>query len=206
LPIAPSNDPKARDLARRNARIGIYCAIGLFGMVGAAYASVPLYRAFCQLTGFDGTVRKAEAAPTRVLDRKLLIRFDANVRDLPWAFKPSQVTQEVKIGATGLAFYKVTNNGKAPITGRASYNVVPESAGAYFQKLECFCFNDQTIQPGQTVEFPVVYFVDPEFATDFETKGKQEVTLSYTFFPVETEQATAPKAPSPLGGAAKAGL
>jgi cytochrome c oxidase assembly protein subunit 11 len=206
LPIAPSNDPKARDLARRNARIGIYCAIGLFGMVGAAYASVPLYRAFCQLTGFDGTVRKAEAAPTRVLDRKLLIRFDANVRDLPWAFKPSQVTQEVKIGATGLAFYKVTNNGKTPITGRASYNVVPESAGAYFQKLECFCFNDQTIQPGQTVEFPVVYFVDPEFATDFETKGKQEVTLSYTFFPVETEQATAPKAPSPLGGAAKAGL
>ncbi len=206
MPIAPSNDPKAKDLARRNARIGIYCAIGLFGMVGAAYASVPLYRAFCQLTGFDGTVRKAEAAPARVLDRKLLIRFDANVRDLPWAFKPSQVTQEVKIGATGLAFYKVTNNGKTPITGRASYNVVPESAGAYFQKLECFCFNDQTIQPGQTVEFPVVYFVDPEFATDFETKGKQEVTLSYTFFPVETEQATAPKAPSPLGGAAKAGL
>lgn len=206
MPIAPSNDPKAKDLARRNARIGIYCAIGLFGMVGAAYASVPLYRAFCQLTGFDGTVRKAEAAPAKVLDRKLLIRFDANVRDLPWAFKPSQVTQEVKIGATGLAFYKVTNNGKTPITGRASYNVVPESAGAYFQKLECFCFNDQTIQPGQTVEFPVVYFVDPEFATDFETKGKQEVTLSYTFFPVETEQATAPKAPSPLGGAAKAGL
>lgn len=206
MPIAPSSDPKARDLARRNARIGIYCAIGLFGMVGAAYASVPLYRAFCQLTGFDGTVRKAEAAPAKVLDRKLLIRFDANVRDLPWAFKPSQVTQEVKIGATGLAFYKVTNNGKTPITGRASYNVVPESAGAYFQKLECFCFNDQTIQPGQTVEFPVVYFVDPEFATDFETKGKQEVTLSYTFFPVETEQATAPKAPSPLGGAAKAGL
>ena len=185
MPIAPSNDPKARDLARRNARIGIYCAIGLFGMVGAAYASVPLYRAFCQLTGFDGTVRKAEAAPTRVLDRKLLIRFDANVRDLPWAFKPSQVTQEVKIGATGLAFYKVTNNGKAPITGRASSNVLPEAAGAYFQKLECFCFNDQTIQPGQTVEFPVVYFVDPEFATDFETKGKQEVTLSYTFFPVD---------------------
>jgi len=206
LPTAPSNDPKAKDLARRNARIGIYCAIGLFGMVGAAYASVPLYRAFCQLTGFDGTIRKAEVAPTKVLDRKLLIRFDANVRDLPWAFKPSQVTQEVKIGATGLAFYKVTNNGKTPVTGRASYNVVPESAGAYFQKLECFCFNDQTIQPGQTVEFPVVYFVDPEFATDFETKGKQEVTLSYTFFPVETEQATAPKAPSPLGGAAKAGL
>lgn len=196
----------SKDLKKRNARIAIYCGIALFGMVGAAYASVPLYRAFCQLTGFDGTIRKAEAAPAKVLDRKLLIRFDANVRDLPWDFKPSQVTQEVKIGATGLAFYKVTNNGRTPVTGRASYNVVPESAGAYFQKLECFCFNDQTIQPGQTVEFPVVYFVDPQFATDFETKGKTEVTLSYTFFPVETQQATAPKAPSPLGGAAKAGL
>lgn len=196
----------SKDLKKRNARIAIYCAIGLFGMVGAAYASVPLYRAFCQLTGFDGTIRKAEAAPAKVLDRKLLIRFDANVRDLPWAFKPSQVTQEVKIGATGLAFYKVTNNGKTPITGRASYNVVPESAGAYFQKLECFCFNDQTIQPGQTVEFPVVYFVDPQFATDFETKGKREVTLSYTFFPVESQQAMASEPASPLGGAAKAGL
>jgi cytochrome c oxidase assembly protein subunit 11 len=201
LPAAPS-----KDLAKRNVRIAVICTVALFGMVGAAYAAVPLYRAFCQLTGFDGTIRKAEAAPTKVLDRKLLIRFDANVRDLPWSFKPSQVTQEVKIGATGLAFYKVTNNGKAPITGRASYNVVPEAAGAYFQKLECFCFNDQTIQPGQTVEFPVVYFVDPQFATDFETKGKTEVTLSYTFFPVETQQANADKPASPLGGAAKAGL
>ena len=206
MPTAPSKDLAQKTLRGRNVRIAVICTIALFGMVGAAYAAVPLYRAFCQLTGFDGTIRKAEAAPTKVLDRKLLIRFDANVRDLPWSFKPSQVTQEVRIGATGLAFYKVTNNGKTPITGRASYNVVPEAAGAYFQKLECFCFNDQTIQPGQTVEFPVVYFVDPQFATDFETKGKTEVTLSYTFFPVETQQATAPKAPSPLGGAAKAGL
>lgn len=200
MPTAPSS------LARRNARIAIACAVGLGAMVGAAYAAVPLYRVFCQMTGFDGTIRKAEAAPAKVLDRELTIRFDANVRDLPWDFKPSQVTQQVKIGATGLAFYRVTNNGKTPITGRASYNVVPEAAGAYFQKLECFCFNDQTIQPGQSVEFPVVYFVDPEFATDFETKGKTEVTLSYTFFPVETQQANASKPASPLGGAAKAGL
>lgn len=202
MPTAPS-----KDLAKRNIRIAAICGAVLFGMVGASYAAVPLYRAFCQLTGFDGTIRKAEAAPTKILDRKLLIRFDANVRDLPWDFKPSQVTQEVKIGATGLAFYKVTNTGKTAVTGRASYNVVPEAAGAYFQKLECFCFNDQTIQPGQTVEFPVVYFVDPQFATDFETKGKTEVTLSYTFFPVEeSQQANASKPASPLGGAAKAGL
>ncbi len=206
MPTAPSKDLAPRTLKARNARLAIICVIGLSAMVGAAYAAVPLYRAFCQLTGFDGTIRKAEVAPSTILERKLLIRFDANVRDLPWDFKPSQVTQEVKIGATGLAFYKVTNNGKQAVTGRASYNVVPEAAGAYFQKLECFCFNDQTIQPGQSVEFPVVYFVDPKFATDFETKGKTEVTLSYTFFPVETQQANASKAASPLGGAAKAGL
>nr|WP_205690040.1 cytochrome c oxidase assembly protein [Caulobacter sp. SLTY] len=203
---APSDPATPKALAKRNAKVAIFCAVGLAFMVGAAYASVPLYRAFCQLTGFDGSIRKAEVAPSKVLDKTLQIRFDANVRDLPWSFKPSQVTQEVKIGATGLAFYKVTNNGKTPITGRASYNVVPEQAGAYFQKLECFCFNDQTIQPGQTVEFPVVYFVDPEYATDFETKGKGEVTLSYTFFPVDSQQADASKAASPLGDATKAGL
>lgn len=184
-----------------NARLAVLCAAAFFGMVGVAYASVPLYRAFCQLTGFDGTVRKAEAAPGKILDRKITIRFDANVRKLPWVFEAQQVSQEVRIGDTGLAFYKVTNNGKTPITGRASYNVVPESAGLYFQKLECFCFTDQTIQPGETKEFPVVYFVAPEFASDFETKGVQEVTLSYTFFP-----STEGTAQAALGGTAGAGL
>ena len=193
------SDPKIS--AHRNARLAIICAAVFFGMVGLAYASVPLYRAFCQLTGFDGTVRKADAAPTKILDRKLTIRFDANVRDLPWSFTPEQVSQEVKIGDTGLAFYKVTNHGKTPITGRASYNVIPESAGLYFQKLECFCFTDQTVQPGQTVEFPVVYFVDPKFAEDFETKGAQEVTLSYTFF-----RSTEGSGDAPLGGTADARL
>ena len=196
MSTAPS-DRKA--LARRNARIGLICAVVFAGMVGAAYASVPLYRAFCQVTGFDGTVRKAEAAPTQVLDRTLTIRFDANVRNLPWEFRPDQVSQEVKIGDTGLAFFRVTNNGKAPITGRATYGVTPEQAGLYFQKLECFCFSEQTVQPGATMEFPVVYFVDPRYATDPETRGGQEITLSYTFFPVEDQLA---QAPSPLGEAA----
>ena len=196
MSTAPS-DPKA--LARRNLRIGVICAVVFAGMVGAAYASVPLYRAFCQVTGFDGTVRKAEAAPTRVLDRTLTIRFDANVRNLPWEFRPDQVSQEVRIGDTGLAFFRVTNKGKTPITGRATYGVTPEQAGPYFQKLECFCFTEQTVQPGATMEFPVVYFVDPQFATDPETRGKQEITLSYTFFPVEDQRA---EAASPLGEAA----
>ena len=196
----PTSDPAGKT-AGRNARLALVCGVIFAGMVGAAYASVPLYRAFCQLTGFDGTVRKAEKAPDKVLDRKLTIRFDANVRDLPWTFTPNQVSQELKIGDTGLAFYKVTNNGKTPLTGRASYNVIPESAGLYFQKLECFCFTDQTIAPGATVEFPVVYFVDPRFAEDFETRGAQEVTLSYTFFP-----STEKKPQAALGGTAGARL
>lgn len=195
-PHGPS-DPRA--LARRNARIGLVCAVVFAGMVGAAYASVPLYRAFCQLTGFDGTVRQAQAAPTQVLDRTLTIRFDGNVRDLPWDFRPDQVSQEVKIGDTGLAFFRVTNNGKTPLTGRATYGVLPQSAAAYFQKLECFCFTEQTVQPGATMEFPVVYFVDPRYATDSETRGGQEITLSYTFFPAEDQVA---QASSPLGEAA----
>jgi cytochrome c oxidase assembly protein subunit 11 len=198
-PPAPS-DPK---LARRNGRVALICAMVFAGMVGAAYAAVPLYKAFCQLTGFDGTIRKAEAAPTRILDRKVLVRFDANVRDLPWAFTADQVSQSVRIGDTGLAFFRVTNNGKAPITGRASYNIVPEQAALYFQKLECFCFTNQTVQPGATMEFPVVYFVDPKYATDPETMGGTEMTLSYTFFPVEDEpKEQRAEAASPLGEAA----
>ena len=200
MSTAPS-DPKA--LARRNARIGVICAMVFAGMVGAAYASVPLYRAFCQLTGFDGTVRRAEAAPSQVLQRTVTVRFDANVRSLPWDFRPDQVSQEVRIGDTGLAFFRVTNNGKTPITGRATYGVTPEQAGPYFQKLECFCFSEQTVQPGATMEFPVVYFVDPRYATDPETRGGQEITLSYTFFPVEDQVA---QAASPLGEAARGRL
>jgi cytochrome c oxidase assembly protein subunit 11 len=211
---AGPSEPRAADpAARRNRKIGLICAGFFFGMIGMAYASVPLYRAFCQLTGFDGTVRKADRAPDRVLDRKLTIRFDANVRNLPWSFAPEQKAQTIRIGETGLAYFKVTNHGQAPITGRAVYSVVPEAAGAYFQKLECFCFSDQTIGPGETVEFPVIYFVDPEYATDFETKGKGEVTLSYTYFPSvqpkggQKTAAAAPAGhPSALGGTAGAGL
>jgi cytochrome c oxidase assembly protein subunit 11 len=152
-------------------------------MVGAAFAAVPLYRLFCQVTGFDGTVRRAEAAPTTVGERAVKIRFDANVRGLPWDFKPEQVSQTVRVGETGLAFFSVTNRGSTPLVGTARYNVVPESAGPYFQKLECFCFTAQTIQPGQTIEFPVAYFVAPELATDRDVRGVKEITLSYTFFP-----------------------
>ena len=204
----------------RNGRLALIL-VGVFVlMVGAAFAAVPLYKMFCQATGFDGTIRKAQAAPTTVLSKTVDVRFDTNVRGLPWQFTSDQPSQTIKIGDTGLAFFKVTNKGKQPWTGRASYGVVPESAGAYFQKLECFCFTDQTIQPGETKEFPVVYFVDPRYAEDFETKGKAEITLSYTFFPTDedaatkaaaektqkTEQAKRVAAVPPLGGSAAARL
>jgi cytochrome c oxidase assembly protein subunit 11 len=184
------SDPRD-PVRRRNKKLALICAVGFFGMVGAAYASVPLYKAFCQLTGFDGTTRKAEKASDVVLDRAVTIRFDANVRDLPWTFETKQTTQEAKIGETKVAFFKVTNNSDKPIVGRAVFNVVPEQAGPYFQKLDCFCFSDQTVGPGQTIDMPVLYFIDPKFASDFETKGKQEVTLSYTFFPSATAPAPA---------------
>lgn len=210
----PASELTPQELvARRNGKVALICAAAFFGMVGAAYAAVPLYKLFCQVTGFDGTVRKAEAKPTRILDRKVTIRFDANIRELPWRFQTMQASQDIRIGDTGLAFFKVTNPTDKPQTGRALYNVVPESAGPYFQKLECFCFSSQTIQPHQTVEFPVVYFVDPQFADDPETKGKTEITLSYTFFPAvddgkndKVAAAATPRIVEPLGGKPSRGL
>ncbi|MGZ9114887.1 MAG: cytochrome c oxidase assembly protein [Brevundimonas sp.] len=166
----------------RNA-IAIACVVGVMGMTGAAFAAVPLYRMFCQVTGFDGTVRKADKAPDQVLDETVLIRFDTNVRGLPMTFRAEQVTQRVRIGETGMAYFDVTNTSDQPIHATAAYNVVPERAGPYFQKLQCFCFEGQTIQPGETLKFPVQYFVAPEMATDRESRGVHEITLSYTFYP-----------------------
>jgi cytochrome c oxidase assembly protein subunit 11 len=191
---------------RGHLKVAAICGVAFFGMVGAAYAAVPLYKLFCQATGFDGTVRKAVAKPTKVLDRKVEIRFDANVRALPWDFQAMQVSQDIRIGDTGLAFFKVTNTSDKPLTGRAMYNVVPEQAGPYFQKLECFCFSNQTIEPGQTVEFPVVYFVDPGFAPTGDQGQVGPSRLSYTFFPAvedaagSKQAATTPRIVEPLGG------
>jgi cytochrome c oxidase assembly protein subunit 11 len=207
-----SPDPRAA-ARRRNTVIAAVCGLVFSGMVGAAFAAVPLYKAFCQLTGYEGTVRRAQAAPDKALDKTLVVRFDTNLRDLPWTFQAEQLSQTVKIGATGLAYFKVTNNSDHPITGHAVYNVLPGAAGAYFQKLECFCFSDQTIPAGKTVEFPVVYFVDPKYATDINTRNTGEVTLSYTFYPAVPSKAAAVtaeaqpgKPASALGGTARAGL
>ncbi|HEY0648011.1 cytochrome c oxidase assembly protein [Phenylobacterium sp.] len=182
-----SNAPSDAE-RKRNVKVAVICAATFFGMIGAAFASVPIYRAFCQVTGFDGATRRADAAADKVLDKTLTVRFDANVRDLPFAFTAEQTSQEVKIGETKLAFFRVRNNSNRTITARALYNVVPEQAGPYFQKLQCFCFEDQTIAAGATVDMPVLYYIDPKYADDINTKGKPEVTLSYTFFPSTTAQ------------------
>jgi cytochrome c oxidase assembly protein subunit 11 len=175
-----------RHRSGRHGWIAGTAGVAAVAMVGMAYAAVPFYRAFCQVTGFDGTARRVERAPTQVLDRRITVRFDANVRGLPWSFTPDQTAQTIRLGAPGLAFFTVKNEGDRPLTGRAAYNVLPESAGPYFLKTQCFCFSNQTIKPGQTERFPVIYYVEPKFATDINTKTFDEVTLSYTFFPVKS--------------------
>jgi cytochrome c oxidase assembly protein subunit 11 len=193
----------ASSASRRNARVVLVCVVVLAAMTGAAFAAVPLYREFCQATGFSGAIPRASRAPSVVLDRKITVGFDTNVRGLPWTFTPVQTSQTINIGESGLAFFTVTNNSDKPLTGRAAYNVTPDQVGSYFRKLQCFCFSDQTIPAHTTERFPVVYFVDPKFASDPDTKGFTNVTLSYTFFPAPPADA---KTASGLGGAGGAGL
>jgi cytochrome c oxidase assembly protein subunit 11 len=186
----PSKPPLTAQ-QKRNRTIGLTVAGVFFLMVGAAYAAVPFYKAFCEATGYDGTIRRAYKAPDKVLSNQLLVHFDANVNGLPWDFSAEQATQTMRIGETKVAIFKVTNHADHPVTGRAVFNLVPEQSAVYFHKLSCFCFSDQTIGPHQTVEMPVLYFVDPKYATDFETRGEKEVTLSYTFYPAADAKAPA---------------
>jgi cytochrome c oxidase assembly protein subunit 11 len=168
------------------------------GMTGLAFAAVPLYDAFCKITGYGGTTQEAEAAPAQILDRRIEVRFDANhAPDLPVEFTPKQRAETLRIGETGLAFYRVRNTSNVPVVARATYNVTPHVAGQYFAKLECFCFTDRVIAPGAEVDLPVVYFVDPEIVSDPDTAGIGTLTLSYTFF-----RSTSPEAQALLEAAA----
>lgn len=152
-------------------------------MVGLSFAAVPLYQMFCQVTGYGGTTQRADAAPKDILDRTVIVRFDANVDPkLPWRFAPEQRTVEVRIGESALAFFKATNLSDKPVVGTAGFNVAPQAAGLYFSKIECFCFTEQKLAPGQSIEMPVTFFVDPKFAEDESTKNIPEITLSYTFY------------------------
>ena len=184
-------------------RLLVVALVGLVAaMVGLAFASVPLYRLFCQATGYGGVPQRADRGADKVLDRTIRIRFDANVDGaLPWSFVPDQRFIDVKIGETALAFFKATNNSSQPITGQAIFNVAPELAGRYFTKIECFCFKQQTLAAHASVEMPVTFFVDPKIVDDEDTKTIDEITLSYTFYRADngTEGVAAAPPPSNSG-------
>lgn len=171
---------------RRNLRTLIAGVVLVCGMAGLGFASVPLYRMFCQTTGWGGTTQRAVAAPGAVAGHDVVVRFDANVApSLGWSFKPEQRRETVKIGERSIAFFTATNLTNHPITGTATFNVAPTKTGAYFAKIQCFCFTQQTLKPGETVRMPVIYYVDPAILKDEDARDVEEITLSYTFFPAE---------------------
>ena len=175
-------------MAQRNRRVGLMALAFALAMLGLGYASAPLYRLFCQVTGFGGTtqrVSEAEAAAVSVSAKTMSIRFDANVdRTLPWRFQPERTTDTVQLGGRKMAIFLAKNLSDKPITGIASFNVSPAQAGRYFDKVQCFCFNEQTLQPGQEVRMPVIYYVDPKIMDDPDANDVEQITLSYTFHPI----------------------
>ena len=167
----------------KNFRLAANLAALVLGMLMLAYASVPLYRLFCEVTGYGGTTMTGQYAAAKVLDRTLTIAFNADTDpNLPWAFAPGEKSHTVKIGEQGLTHYVAHNRSNETVTGRAVYNVVPHKAGQYFVKMECFCFTEQTLAAGQKVDMPVSFYIDPAFAGDPDLKGVNTITLSYTFF------------------------
>ncbi len=183
--------PDEEEVQKRHRFVGLLLFALAVGMVGVSYAAVPLYDLFCRVTGYGGTTNTADVAPTTTLDRVMTVRFDSNVnRGLAWDFAPAQISQELKVGEPGLAFYRATNTSDKVLVGTATFNVTPQSAGYYFNKIDCFCFTEQVLQPGETVDMPVTYFIDPEIADDKDLDYVSTITLSYTFFP-KPEAATA---------------
>lgn len=175
---------------------GVVCV-----MVSLSFAAVPMYDWFCKVTGYGGTITQADQAADEILDRVITVRFDANTdRGMDWAFKPVQQTMDIRIGETGLAFYEATNPTDRTIAGTASFNVAPFSAGGYFSKIECFCFSEQVLAPGQTVQMPVTFFVDPEIVEDDEAKLVHTITLSYTFHESDLPEEDAATLQTPLSG------
>ena len=168
---------------KRMALTAAIASAAVLGMTGMAFAAVPLYQAFCRVTGFGGTTQTAASAPAQMLERQIQVRFDANVAPgLPIAFAPSQTSQTLHIGETGLAYFRIRNLSNEALVARASYNVAPHISGGYFVKIECFCFTDRVLQPGEEAELPVVYFVDPAIVDDPDTADLDTITLSYTYF------------------------
>ena len=176
----------------RNLGVASLCALLAGGMVALSYASVPLYRLFCQVTGYAGTTQRAEAVPGPVGTREITVEFDANAAPgLAWAFAPAQRRMKVKLGEQALAFYRAENRSDAATSGQAVFNVTPDVAGRYFTKIECFCFTEQTLAAHRSADLPVLFFVDPELANDPDLKSVGTITLSYTFFPLAPEKLSA---------------
>ena len=176
----------ARRGLTRDAVVASLCGFVVVLMVGASYAAVPFYNWFCRATGFNGTTQVATSAPSGApLARKIAVRFDTNVGPgLPWKFEPEQTEIQIKIGEVVTVFFTVTNQAARTTTGQAAYNVAPLTVGSYFQKINCFCFTEQTMAPGEKREMPVVFYVDPALAADSDNDGLNTITLSYTFYPV----------------------
>ncbi len=183
MPTRRSEKPSAR---RRDLAVAAACGVFVAAMVGAAYAAVPLYTWFCRVTGFAGTTQVATSAPGgRVLDRKITVRFDANVvGGLPWKFEPERTSIDVRIGDVFTVMYRATNESARETVGQAVYNVTPLTVGAYFQKINCFCFTEQRLKPGESRDMPVVFYVDPALTRDSDQEQLDTITLSYSFYPV----------------------
>ncbi len=180
-------------LSGKNRRSAIMAGAMGLGMLGLGFAAVPLYEVFCRVTGYAGTTQRvgaAEAATVQATSKVMSIRFDSNVNSaLPWSFKPEQAVDHVTVGARDMAIFLATNNSDQPVVGTATFNVTPLLAGKYFNKVQCFCFSEQLLKPGQTMRMPVLYYVDPAIMDDPETKDIKEITLSYTFYRSTDEQA-----------------
>lgn len=177
-------------MPRRDVIVALLCGICVAAMVGASFAAVPLYNMFCRVTGFGGTPLVAEAAPGTVLDRKITVRFDANItRGLPWRFVPEVNSIDVKLGEVATVYYDVVNQSARATSAAASYNVTPPQSGAYFNKINCFCFTEQHLKPGEKRQMAVVFYVDPSLAKDSDLSDLNTITLSYTFYPTREPQA-----------------
>jgi len=167
----------------RHRRLAFVLVAGVAAMIGLTYASVPFYRIFCQVTGFGGYTQRADHAPSAALERMVTVRFNADVNSgLPWLFAPLQREVRVHVGETAMAYFRAQNMASRRVTGQATFNVTPDKAGLYFTKIQCFCFNEQALEPGQSVDMPVTFFVDPKLASDPKMADVQTITLSYTFF------------------------
>ena len=174
--------------SKRNQAVAASLVVVVVGMVGLAFASVPLYRLFCQVTGYGGTPQRADAGADRTLDREVVVRFDGNIGGLPWNFQPETQQMTLKLGETAVVNFIAENTSAADSIGTATFNVQPDTAGIYFNKIECFCFTEQKLKSGERAELPVQFFVSPDMADDRELNGIRTITLSYTFFPVVGER------------------